>query len=58
MAILDHQVEERVLDVEKQLERRATNLEGRVDNLERWGDGVAGNLNTVQDRVENLEHRW
>ena len=58
LAELDDQLEKRVLDVETQWERRATNLEGRVDNLERWRDGIAGNLNAVQDRADNLEHRW
>ena len=33
-------------------------FESRVTNLEQWGDTIAENLNAVQYRVENLEHRW
>ena len=49
MAKLDGNLEKRVLDVEKQLERRAT-------NLEQWGDDIAEAINEVKDRVTTLEH--
>ena len=45
---------EGVLDVEKQLERRAT-------NFEQWGDDIAETINEGKDRVTILERycwRW
>ena len=33
-------------------------FESRVTNLERWSHDIAESLNAVQDRVENVKHRW
>ena len=49
MAKLDDKLEKRVLDVEKQLESRAT-------ILEQWGDDIGEVINEVKGRVATLEH--
>ena len=50
--------EKRNHDVAESVNAGVNAVEGRVVNLERWGDDIAESLNAVQDRVENLEHRW